>query len=287
MSFAGCAPMTMPTRPDAKKEIDYLIMNNGLNIIALNIGNTRTQIGLFENGKLTVTERWSHADAPKLIERIVELWRGLADLPNASIVMASVDAAAAERIAGGIEDQLSVEVYAIGDDLPVPIGQQLDPETITGVDRLLNAAAAYDVLGQACVIIDAGTAVTVDFVDGDGTFHGGAIAPGARMQLKALHEQTTALPEIDFRAPDPGEAFGRNTAQAMLQGVTHSIRGLAWRLTEQYAERYGAFPTVIATGGDAEVIFAGDQLIDRIVPELTLLGIAASVRHAMRNDVDV
>lgn len=253
-------------------------------MIALNIGNSRTQIGRFEQGKLAASERWDNDELPRLIERIVELWREMDD-QNAAIVLATVNDELAQRITSGIEDQLSVEVYAVGEDMPIPIGRQLDPETLTGADRLLNAAAAYDVLGQACVIVDAGTAVTVDFVDGKGTFHGGAIAPGARMQLRAMHEHTSALPELDFRAPE-NEAFGRNTAEAMLQGVTQGIRGLVRYLVEQYAEAFGAYPTVIVTGGDAETLFGKDELIDRIVPELTLLGIAACVKHAMRDDVD-
>lgn len=256
----------------------------GVNVIALNVGNSRTQVGRFEAGKLATSERWENAELTRLTERIVELWREIGD-KNASIVIASVNEDAARRITSGIEDQLSIDVFAVGDDMPIPIGRQLDPETITGVDRLLNAAAAYDVLGQACVIVDAGTAVTVDFVDGEGTFHGGAIAPGARMQLRALHEHTSSLPELDFRAPE-NEPFGRNTAEAMLQGVTQGIRGTVRYLVERYAEEFGSYPTVIATGGDAEVLFGEDELIDRIVPELTLLGIAACVKHAMRDDVD-
>src|SRR6185503_8542491 len=156
--------------------------------------------------------------------------------------------AVAAKLTSALEDQLSVDIYRVGDDIPIPVGQQLDPETITGVDRLLNAAAAFDRLKQACVVVDAGTAITIDFVDGEGTFHGGAIAPGANMQLHALHEHTAQLPDLKFKAPDP-EAFGRNTSQAMYQGVFHGIRGMVQRLVEQYAESYGAFPLVIATGG--------------------------------------
>jgi type III pantothenate kinase len=257
---------------------------SGVNIIALNIGNSRTQIGRIEDGNITISERWDNSDLPRLIERVVELWRKR-ESKDVSIVMASVNEHIAERIRSGIEDQLSVEVYTVGDDMPIPIGRQLDPETITGVDRLLNAAAAYDVLGQACVIVDAGTAVTVDFVDGEGTFHGGAIAPGVRMQLRALHEHTSALPELDYRPPEDS-AFGRNTAEAMLQGVTQGIRGMVWRLVEQYAEAFGAYPMVIATGGDAEALFGEDELIDRHVADLTLMGIAVCVKHALRDDVD-
>ena len=131
----------------------------------------------------------------------------------------------------------------------------------------------------ACIVVDAGTAVTVDFIDGEGVFHGGAIAPGASMQLAALHERTAALPRVAFAQPDD-VPFGRNTAEAMLQGVYHGLRGLVWRLVERYAEGYGAFPPVIATGGDAVTLFSDDELIDRIVPELTLQGIAVAVRRA-------
>ena len=70
----------------------------------------------------------------------------------------------------------------------------------------------------------------------------------------------------------------------MLKGVFHGIRGAVQRIVEQYAEHYGAFPQVIATGGDAETLFKGDDLIDSIVPDLTLLGIATTARHALAAD---
>lgn len=257
---------------------------NSPTIVAVSVGNSRVQIGRFEDGSLTASKRLNNKDLTSVVEQIVGEWRMIESRPRAAIVLASVNEELADRLASTVEDQLAIEVYRVGDDLPIPIGQQLDPETLTGADRLLNAAAAFDTLKQACIIVDAGTAVTVDFVDGEGTFHGGAIAPGASMQLRALHQNTAALPEIEFRAPDRDEAFGRNTAQAMLQGVFHGIRGMVWKLVEQYAERYGAFPTVIATGGDAATIFEDDELIDRIVPDLTLLGIAAAARHVLGDE---
>jgi pantothenate kinase type III len=88
------------------------------------------------------------------------------------------------------------------------------------------------------------------------------------------------LPRVAFAQPDAAEAFGRNTAAAMLLGVYEGLRGMTRRLVERYAENYGAFPMVVATGGDAETLFSGDDLVDRIVPELVLLGISVSVRHA-------
>lgn len=258
-------------------------MANARNLIAISVGNTRTQLGRFEDDKLEEVERLPNGDLSPLVARIAAWWQGFPKGSESAILMASVNDPVADRLAAAIEDELTEEVYRVGDDVPVPIGRQLDPETITGVDRLLNAAAAYDKLRQACVIVDAGTAITVDFVDGEGTFHGGAIAPGAAMQLKSLHEHTAALPEVAFQAPDD-DAFGRNTRQAMLQGVFHGIRGMVQRLVERYAEHYDAFPLVVATGGDAAALFQNEPLIDRIVPELTLMGIAAAARHAALDD---
>lgn len=255
-------------------------MSSGANIIAVSVGNTRVHLGRFENGDLAAQERFDQADETGTMQWIIDAWPMLGAHSNAAILLASVDDQVADRLSALIGDQLSATPYRVGEDVPIPIGRQLDPETITGVDRLLNAAAAYDRLKEACVVIDVGTAVTVDFVDGEGTFHGGAIFAGATVQLRALHEHCRALPELSMSAPDP-DVFGRSTAQAMLKGVFHGIRGAVQRLVEQYAGYYEAFPTVVATGGDAALLFEGEELIDKIVPELSLMGIALAARHAL------
>lgn len=258
-------------------------MTSAPNIVAVNVGNSRTQVGRFTDGNLDDLVTFPNDQRTDIVQRILDDWQQINALERPAVILASVNEQIAAEIKSATEDQLRTNVYVIGDDLPAPIGRQLDPETITGPDRLLDAAAAYDTLQQACVVVDVGTAITIDFVDGEGTFHGGAIAPGAQMQLHALHAHTAALPELHFRPPDD-EAFGRNTAQAMLQGVYHGIRGMVRQLTEQYAEQYGAYPLVIATGGDAQHLFGNDELIDRIVPELTLLGINVAARYALSGD---
>lgn len=253
-----------------------------LRLIAVETGNTRTRLGRFEGEALEETVTLPNDRLGEIADRVSEWWEEIArGADDRAIVASTVNEAVAAKLRTAIEDRTGTEVFRVGDDLPVPIGESLDPETITGQDRLLAAAAAWDNLKQACIVIDAGTAVTVDFVDGEGTFHGGAIAPGARMQLKAMHEHTAALPSLEFAKPDETEVFGRNTAQAMLHGVYDGIRGLVWRLVEKYSERYGAFPIVIATGGDAETLFGDDELVNRIVPDLTLRGIAVAARHSL------
>jgi type III pantothenate kinase len=253
----------------------------GSDLIAVNCGNTRVQVGLFSGAALQAVERFPNGEIAPAAQRVLEWWEAQGRGPP--VLVASVNDPVAKPLAAMIEGQIGNGVYHVGDDVPVPIGRQLDPETITGVDRLLNAAAAYDRIKQACIIVDAGTALTVDFVDGEGTFHGGAIAPGARMQLRSLHEGTAALPEVAFAAPD-AEPIGRSTGQAMLNGVFHGIRGAVQRLVERYAESYGAFPMVIATGGDAEALFSDEGLVDRVVADLTLQGIAVAARYAFAGE---
>ena len=278
----------MQSHPDNSRPpplLNFHKMTNPHKIIAINVGNSRTQVGRFEDDGLRRTARVPNTDLAPIVQAVADEWKEFGDPSQAAVVLASVNDPVADRLCSALEDQLSIDVYRIGADIPVPIGTQLDPETITGVDRLLNAAAAYDTVKQACIVVDAGTAITIDFVDGHGTFHGGAIAPGATMQLHALHQHTAVLPDLPFRAPDP-EPFGRNTAQAMYQGVFHGIRGMVQRLVEQYAESYGAFPMVIATGGDAQALFEKEELVDRIVPDLTLIGIAAAAKHALAEGSD-
>ena len=247
----------------------------GPSFVALNVGNTRTQVSRVTAGEVGSSDRFANHETAEITQVVIRHWPPIKSETGAAVIIASVNDAVADRLASALEDQLGVEVYRVGTDLPVPIAESLGPETITGVDRLLNACAAYDRIQEACIVIDAGSAVTVDFVDGEGTYFGGAIAPGARLQLRALHEHTASLPEVEFRAPD-AEAFGRSTVQAMLQGVYHGIRGLVWRQVERYAERYGAFPQIIATGGDADILFRDDELINAIVPDLTVLGMVVA-----------
>lgn len=252
-------------------------------MLVVDVGNSRTQVGRVLNDHVEETASLKNEDAAGIVDRIVTWWTKLPPDDTRVVLMASVNDSIADRLASMLNDQLSEEIYRVGDDLPVLIAEDLDPETITGVDRLLNAAAAFDTAKQACVVVDAGSAVTIDFIDGSGTFHGGAIAPGAQMQLRALHDFTESLPEIEFSTP-ARDGYGKSTSEAMLHGVYHGIRGLVRRLVEQYAVTYGAFPMVIVTGGDAEVLFGEDELVDRIIPHLTLLGIVSTARHILASE---
>lgn len=250
-----------------------------LKLLAISIGNSRTRLGAFEDGNLTESVTHPNDPVDPISRSIIQLGKPMMD--EAPAVLSSVNPPLTARVSRIVHEQLGARLLRIDEDLPIPIGRQLDPESIVGEDRLLNAAAAYDALKQACVIVDAGTALTVDFVDGTGTFHGGAIATGASLMLTALQQSAYQLPEVELKRPD--ETIGHNTVQAMRTAVYHGIRGMVRELVEKYAEFAGLYPMVVATGGDAELLFEDYNLMDRIVPDLTLQGIALTLQaHAQK-----
>ncbi len=253
-----------------------------VNLLAISVGNTRTQVGVFVDGKLLEQARAANAEPAEIESAVRQLWAHISGEEEPAIYIASVNDPVAQAVAEIAERVTGQSAAWMERDVNIPIGRQLDPEALVGEDRLLSAAGAYEQLKQACVVIDAGTAVTVDFVDGAGTFQGGAILPGARMMLGAMHEKTAQLPQVSFARPD--EAIGHNTVEAMRSGVFHGIRGAVRELAEKYAETYQAYPKIIATGGDAAELFEGYDLVEAIVPELTLLGMAAARRHELASE---
>lgn len=248
-------------------------------ILAISVGNTSTRFAVFTSAggdDPVVRESAASTDPRAAAERVMKA-AGMLPEKDAGVFIASVNQPFTNKLVNELAPMLDHEYFRFGPDLPIPAPHALGPESLVGQDRLLNGLAAYDRLKQACIVVDAGTAVTVDFIDGDGVFQGGAIAPGASMQLRALHAGTAALPEVEYRAPAP-EPFARVTEQAMLQGVHFGIRGLVQAVTERFSESYGAFPLIIATGGDSETLFKDDELINQIVPDLTLRGINVARR---------
>lgn len=253
-----------------------------VNLLAISVGNTRTQIGAFLEGKLEGSMSVSTGDEASLKAALKQQYETLTDAPEVFVLLASVSPAGAQAVEQAARGVFDLPIRKVEKDIDIPIGRQLDRESLVGDDRLLNAAAAYDVLKQACIVVDAGTAITVDLVDGQGTFHGGAIGPGANMMLQSLHQYTAQLPEVSF--DKPVEAVGHNTSEAMRSAVFHGLRGMVRELAEQYAEAIGAYPIIVATGGDAPLLFEGYELVDRVVPDLTLIGLRVTLEAYLRDE---
>lgn len=310
-------------------------------LVLISVGNSRTRLARVLNDQLEPSVVVDSADAEALAQAAADLARPIAgsdsDTDEVPIVIASVNHPAANRLEKSLlelarEDRtlkdLDISVQRFGRDLAIPVLTTLEDESTVGQDRLLDALGAFARSKQACIVIDAGTAVTVDFVDGQGVFQGGVIAPGLSMMARALHEQTAGLPLVDVArtlaslaagtsaeagtsalearagraesistagalrseiddadeghdlvvTASGGTPFGKTTAKAIALGCAGCVRGLVHHQIDRYAEFYGGYPRVIATGGDAPLLFASDELIEAIVPDLTLVGMLEAVR---------
>ena len=253
-----------------------------INLLVLNVGNTRLSLGAFVAGALTYTRRLPHAQRADWPGVIAEAWAHIAGKDGAAVAGASVNPPLVEPIEHAVEQVARVPVQWVGRQLDLPIPVRTTPPGDTGVDRVLNMAAAYEQMQKGCVVVDAGTAITVDVCNDEGEFLGGAIAAGVGMQLDALHEHTASLPRVALDVPvDPQ---GASTEQAIRHGVYHGVRGMVKELVENYATSLGYWPDVIATGGDAPKLFEGWELIHAVAPDLTLYGIAlAYANHHIKH----
>jgi type III pantothenate kinase len=253
-----------------------------INLVVLSVGNSRVACGTFVAGELLGVTRHDIDDRTGWQNAIATAWASL-DGRDGAVVAASVNPPLNEALEHVVDLTTGREVLWVGKNIELPIRVLTDKPAETGVDRVLTMAAAYEQIGAACVVVDAGTAMTINFCNDNGDFVGGAILPGAQMMLDAMHAHTAKLPEVKVAVPK-GE-IGTNTQQAMLHGVYHGIRGAVKEMVENYATTLTRWPEVIATGGDAKVLFDGWELIHAVSPDLTLYGVAlAYTEHHLNND---
>ena len=150
-----------------------------------------------------------------------------------------------------------------------------EPEAI-GVDRLLDALAAKERYGAPVIVVDVGTATTLDLVDRSGAFAGGVIAPGPLLGAEALAARTAKLPRVPLRRPE--SVIGVDTVSAIASGLYFGYAGLLEGVIARL-RREAPEAKVVATGGLAPV-FADEGIFDVVDPGLTLDGLRISARHA-------
>ncbi len=251
-------------------------------ILACEVGNTAIHLAVVRGDEVACCETLRIGQLDELPGWLKDLWS--AEPSPGKIVAGSVNPHGAKALDAAADATLSQKVLLIGRDVPLPMPTDLPKPERVGVDRLCAAVSAYDRLGRACVVADFGTAITVDCVNDQGVFLGGAILPGLRMSLEALHANTAMLPEVHPGRPD--WIFGKDTRQAIVGGVVYGAMGALRELTERYATQLGRWMEVIATGGDAELVCAGavkSGFVQAIVPDLVLRGVALAYYKTLLN----
>lgn len=239
-------------------------------ILLLDIGNTHTHLGLGDAKRVArqaniSTQSWLDGSA------VLRVRKFTGKTPLASVMLCSVvpratrrARAALRQFARSVVELTPRTLRGVGIDYP-------KPDTI-GPDRLANAVAVRFHFGAPAVVVDFGTAVTFDVVNGRGDYAGGIIAPGLAVMTDYLHEKAALLPRITIR--ETSAVIGRNTRQAMLIGAVQGYRGLIRALLSSLRKEL-ACPNlpVIATGGYAKLMAHGMPEITAVDPGLTLEGL--------------
>jgi type III pantothenate kinase len=245
-------------------------------LLAIDIGNTNTSLGVFEGDKLSVHWRLT-TDHARTADEWGVLARNLFAL--SSLDFKAIDAIAIASVVPPLNFTVNrmAQVYFSLTPLfvdhktqtGVPILYQ--PASDVGADRIVDAVAAIHKYGAPCIVVDFGTATTFDAINSNGEYVGGVITPGVTISADALFARAAKLPRVEVKRPQ--KVIGCATVEAMQSGLYHGYIGLVDGILKKMVEEMGRSPRVIATGGLAPLIARGSKFIQEVNETLTLEGL--------------
>jgi type III pantothenate kinase len=254
--------------------------------VVVDIGNTLLKMGLYDPGGLLLSTE-SLPDDPQACQRRLDAWMMWHTYQGRTEplqwVVASVNPGRTERLRAWVEAR-GDHFFHLRHAAQLPLRVGLEHPDRAGIDRLLDAvAASQDVPpGRGAVLIDAGSAVTVDWLDEEHIFRGGCIFPGLDLMAEALHRYTALLPRVSVELPVPALPAGA-TIPAMQAGLFLAVSGGIREAVRLYAEQARVAPKVYFTGGQAPLLARAMGLEEgsapppwgdwELWPNMTLLGI--------------
>ena len=236
-------------------------------LLAINIGNTHINCGVFKEGRLR--RHYTFSVDEKNYDRLVNRIADRKEIDAA--ILCSVLPRSTERLVRQLKKRLGKKVYVITRDILVPIKNLYKKPKRLGQDRLVNAYAGVALYGAPLIVVDFGTAITFDVVSKNKEYLGGIIVPGAQVSLDALAERAALLPKITLKAP--GSLIGRDTEAGMLSGIVYGLAALTDCFASKIKKVIGNNARVVATGGDSVLLSRYAKSLDVIDTTLTLKGL--------------
>ena len=245
-------------------------------LLAIDIGNTDTTLGVFEGEELRAT--WNMAtDIHRLADEYAALLlnllhhQGLDISDIKEIAMCSVVPPLIATFDELFQRYFRISPLVVGAGVKTGVRIRMDNPKEVGADRIVNAAAAHHLYGGPIIITDLGTATTFDTISKEGDYLGGAIAPGIVTAAEALFMRAAMLPRVEL--VHPKHAIGTNTITAIQSGIVFGYVGLVEGIVARIQQELGEKAKVVATGGNAELIAKETAVIDIVNPNLTLIGL--------------
>lgn len=249
-------------------------------LLAVDVGNTQTHVGAFDGADLREHWRFSSASSEtsdELAARIGGLMslRGLGlDDIDATIVSSVVPQLGREYLALA-DHYMRGQCLIVGPGTRTGMPIRMDNPRELGADRLVNAVAAYDRFGDACAVVDFGTAITFDVISPEGEYLGGVIGPGVQISMEALAERAAKLPPVELGEPmgEPHGVIGKTTQASIQAGIVYGFAGAIDAIASRVERALGTDTSFVATGGLAASIVPYCERIDEVDDLLTLTGL--------------
>ncbi len=246
-------------------------------LLAIDVGNTQTHAGVFDGRDLThqwraSTDHRRTSDEWGLMFGHFLSGAGLSFADVSGVAICSVVPTVTQGLRAMTEAQVGKPAVVVEPGIRSGIAIRYDNPREVGADRIANAVAAHDAYpDENVVVVDFGTATTVDVVTVDAEYLGGAIAPGIEVSAHALFQVTAQLRRVEL--VEPPSVIGRTTAGSLQAGIMYGTAGLVDGLVSRVVSELGSRSRVVATGGLAPMIARLCAAIEKVIPELTLLGL--------------
>jgi len=248
-------------------------------LLAFDIGNTETTVGLFAGDRLEghwrlhstshrTPDEWAYALTAQLTHA------GHSTQEIRAAILASVAPQITENLSDGVEAATTRKPLRVDGRSQLPLVLDVDEPLTVGADRIINTLAASRKYERDAIVVDLGTATTFDCITKDAVFLGGVIAPGVRSSAETLFRRTSKLPATELVAPS--RVIGTRTEECIRAGVmfgaAESIDGVVRRIKTEWPN--GDTPIVVGTGGLAETFAPLCRSFDTVDPYLTLYGLS-------------
>ncbi|MCP4631562.1 MAG: type III pantothenate kinase [candidate division Zixibacteria bacterium] len=246
-------------------------------LLAIDIGNTNTVIGIFDRDRLIGFYRLSSREMLTADEAGLELVNlcGINKIDASSmegVSMCSVVPSLALTFESAVNKYFNLKPLVLTHETDHGLIIDYDIPNQVGADRIADAAAAFDKYGGPTIIVDLGTAITVDAVSSDSHYLGGAIAPGIEASVAGLSKRASQLFQVPLKSP--GRALGKNTLESIQAGIIYGAVGQIDELVKRISGEIGEpIKKVVATGGLSDMVFGISSTIQEVVPALTLDGL--------------
>src|SRR5215471_18128838 len=245
-------------------------------LLTIDVGNTNTVLGVFRGEELIANWRLTTAhqqtvDEYGVLTRDLFTLAGLEVKAIGGVIISSVvpplnwTLAEMSRIYFG-QKALFVEM-----GVKTGMAVLVDNPSEVGADRIVNGVAAFHKYGGPCIVVDFGTAITFDVISAHGEYLGGAIAPGLGISSEALFSRAARLPRVEIK--DPGRVIGTNTVTHMQAGLYYGAVDMVDGMLARIKAELGSDATVVATGGQAQLVSRGSTHIQHTDEFLTLTGL--------------